>query len=193
MVANMSGVPEMTDIPELLRQHVAKARLAEATDDEQRQMLKKYLPKKRLVSAGLTKNQSRQLIHAFYILLVERVREPLVARAAELIMYRYVVERGYVPRYMGKYQQDGLFVGNGDTFRQFARLSQYAPSRLPSEVLNKLCDGKGKLRGRGSKGSRSKYIDKSKRYKPKRRLASSHRDRRLMTASLEGESGVARA
>ena len=75
--------------------------------------LKRGLLGKRKVSAALDKLQSRQLMEAFYLLTVEKVQEPLVRRALGLIMFRYMVERGYTARWLGTYKQAGHHVGNG--------------------------------------------------------------------------------
>lgn len=140
---------------------------------------------RRWVTPQLTKEQSKQLIDVFYLLTVEGVENPVQQRACKLILFRYMVERGYTARWIGKYDQDGNHVGNGNTFRMFRRLSQYAPERLPTDVLNKLCDRDGRLKNKGSKGTRSKYKQggATKRYVPKRRLLRSKEDEaRLLRA-----------
>lgn len=133
----------------------------------------------RWVSAALTTEQSHQLITAFYILSVERVRDPIVRRQASLILFRYMFERGYTARWMGKYDQDAHFIGNGTRLRAFKRLSQYDPHRLPTKVLNRLCNREGKLVSRGSKGTRSKYRTEN-RYVPVTRLHRSDVDETRM-------------
>ena len=87
-----------------------------------------------------------------------------------------MLQVGYTARILGPYNQSGLYTGNGDSFRHFARLTQYAPHRLPAAVLNKLCTSDGTVRTRGSKGSRSKYIAKKHRWTPKRRLVRTWED-----------------
>jgi len=150
-----------------------------------RRALEKHIPSRRFVSGALDKRQSKQLIEAFYHLTIERVEDPVMKKAFQLILFHYMKERGYTARWMGKYEQDARHVGNGDTFRRFKRLYQYAPHRLPTEVLNKLCDKSGKLRNRGSKGSRSKYAHIRHRanaevYIPKNRLARTADDEQRM-------------
>ena len=143
--------------------------------------LERCLLGKRKVSAALDRAQSRQLMDTFYLLTVETVPDPVVAKALGLIMFRYMTERGYTARWLGTYKQAGQHVGNGDTFRKFQRLNQYDPHRLPSSVLNKLCGNDGKLKNRGSKGSRSKYSQTQKeRYFPKRRLKRTRDDEDAM-------------
>lgn len=173
LVSNYAHVTEVSEIPQPLRQYAARMRMEATPDPEEKAALRMHIPKKRLVSAGLTDAQSKQLIRAFYLLTVERVTDPSVAHALGLILYRYMSERGYTARWLGKYAQEARHVGNGDDTRHFASLTQYDPHRLPSDVITALCQRDGKLKGRGSKGSRSKYIDKSQRYKPKRRLTRS--------------------
>ena len=75
---------------------------------------------------------------------MSRVPDPLVRRAAQLLLHRYMLERGY--------KQDAHYIGNGHRFRNFRRLAQYAPERLPAVVLNKLCARDGRMRNKGSKG-----------------------------------------
>ena len=89
-------------------------------------------------------------------------------------------ETGYSGRWVGKYVQDARHVGNSDHLRKFAHLAQYAPHRLPSEVLNRLCGRDGKLHPRGSNGSRSKYAPAEERYEPKRRMVRSPEDEEAM-------------
>lgn len=137
---------------------------------------------RRWVTPHLTPQQSKQLIEAFYLLTVEKVTDADTRQACRLILFRYMLERGYTARWMGKYNQNGKHVGNGDTFRRFRRLTQYAPDRLPTEVLNKLCGRDGRLRNKGSKGTRSKYKrdEEVRRYVPTRRLTRTDRDERRM-------------
>ena len=185
MIANVRDVRDVTALSQPLRQHVVRARLETCEDAATRAAIARHAPTKRFVSASLSYAQAKQLIEAFYLLTVERVRDPEVVHALSLVLYRYMVERGYTARWTGKYEQDAKYVGNGKLFRAFARLSQYDPHRLPAPVLNKLLGRDGRLRGRGSKGSRSKYvIDKTKRYRPKRRLVRTVDDEERMAAPL---------
>ena len=114
----------------------------------------------RYVSAALSEAQSQQLLTAFYALCVARVR-PVLAHACELILFRYMIEGGYTARWMGKYDQYALHVGNGEKLRRLAdgkrELAQYRQHNLPAQVLNRLCGRDGRVHPRGSKGSRSKY------------------------------------
>lgn len=135
-----------------------------------RQVYQKHVPKKRYVSAALTEAQSKQLVHAFYGLVLEGTHDEETREALSLVLFHYMKERGYTARWMGKYVQNALNVGNGDEFRNFERLAQYAPAKLPTAVLNKLCGRDGRLHCRGSKGTRSKYAVHKPRYKPKSRL-----------------------
>tara|TARA_B110001450_G_scaffold66863_3_gene63192 strand:+ start:1900 stop:3351 length:1452 start_codon:yes stop_codon:yes gene_type:complete len=134
-----------------------------------RNHLMSHIPTQRWVSCALSEAQSKQLCTCFYLLLVEGVRDGEVRHAIHLILFRYMVERGYTSRRMGKYTQDAMHIGNGDGYRPFRRLTQYAPERLPAEVLSKLCGRNGRLKTRGSKGTRSKYRTLN-RYQPSRRL-----------------------
>lgn len=153
--------------------------------------LTKYLKKdnngsiKRVISANLTQEQKKQLITAFYCLCVEQTANTDLREASKLLLFRYMIERGYTARWMGKYEQTASYIGNGDTCRQFVRLSQYDPERLPTEALNRMCNSEGKLQCRGSKGSRSKYKSSSRegetrRYIPKRRLSRTEEQEKRM-------------
>lgn len=179
MVENVSEVDDVSDLPFPLRQHVAKARYAACKDkssNEAKSLLSHIsardgTPKKRKVSAGLSRAQSIQLMDAFYSLCVERVDDPLQVHATSLVMFHYMLRQGYTARWLGKYQQEARFIGNGMDIRKFRRLTQYDPHRLPASVLNKMMQRSGVVKGKGGKGSRSKYVDKSERYVPKQRVS----------------------
>lgn len=147
-----------------------------------RRTLTRWIPPLREVSAALTPAQSHQLIEAFYLLTVERLCQPDdVVRALELVMFRYMFERGYTARWMGKYTQNAAHVGNGKDFRKFLHMNQYRPDLLPARVINNLCGRDGKLKGKGSKGSRSKYpVPGKKRYRPNHRFQRSEEDEQKM-------------
>lgn len=141
--------------------------------------------RRRVVSAALEVEQSKQLITALFLCEVERVgtTDSLLEHACHLILYRYMVERGYTARWLGTYKQRALHIGNGDTFRRFnAFLSQYGTrERVPGPVLHRLVGRDGKLHTRGSKGSRSRHVhDPSRRYAPVRRLTRTVDDERRM-------------
>ena len=188
MVANMNHVENVASLPLPLRQRVAWSRYNAITDKTcpEAETLKPFIfnrngdVKRRVVSAGLSPAQSMQLICAFYLLTIERIEDAEMVHAASLIMYRYMVEQGYTGRWMGKYEQEARFIGNGTTTRTFHRLWQYDPHRLPTTVLNKLVERSGMVKSRGNKGSRSKYVSKKDRYVPKTRLTRGDRDHRKM-------------
>lgn len=144
---------------------------------------------KRIVSAALTEKQSEQLITAFFFVSIERTQTKEVQEAFELILFRYLICRGYMARWIGKYDQCAYHIGNGDLFRNFTLMSAYQRSNIPPVVLNELCDVDGKLCARGSKGTRSKYIGKSteKRYVPGKRFNRTEFDEKCMV-SHEGSS-----
>ena len=147
-----------------------------------RNQLTSCIPRQRMVSGALSQPQSKQLITCFYLMMVEGVVDDELRSAISLVLYRYMVERGYTSRRMGRYRQDALYIGNGSTFRPFKRLLQYAPERLPTQVFNKLCNRDGKLKNRGSKGTRSKYKTHN-RYQPQRRLKRSREDEDAMLST----------
>lgn len=139
-------------------------------------------PQRRVVSAALSEEQSKQLIECFFLLSVERVEDAAVAHAARLILLRYMLQRGYTPRWMGAYRQRAQHLGNGRKFRKFrAALVQYGVrEQVADEVLVRLVDETGRLRARGSKGSRSKHKETGEKYEPKKRVRRSERDEALM-------------
>tara|TARA_B110001450_G_scaffold257061_1_gene290803 strand:- start:3928 stop:5379 length:1452 start_codon:yes stop_codon:yes gene_type:complete len=167
-------------------EHVDHARYLIETDNgtwyrprDTRNQLMSHIPLQRWVSCALSEAQSKQLCTCFYLLLVEGMCDAEVRHAIHLILFRYMVERGYTSRCMGKYTQDAMHIGNGDGYRPFRRLTQYAPERLPADILSKLCGRDGRLKSRGSKGTRSKYR-KTNRYQPSRRLKRSRDDENEM-------------
>lgn len=183
MVRNVDDVEDVSTLPMPLRRHVARYRhgMLDASTDEAKALARHVWDRNgrervRDVSAGLTIAQSKQLINAFYACCVERVEDPTISEAASLVLYHYMFRQGYTARYMGKYLQNAKCIGNGDRVRVFRRLSQYDPHRLPTSVLNRLVQKDGKIRSRGSKGSRSKYVDKDHRYIPKRRASRAARE-----------------
>ena len=137
----------------------------------------------RWVSATLSSAQSRQLLEAFYLLRVERVEDPTLVRALRLLLFHYLRGRGYMARWVGKYVQEARFVGNGDRFRAFRRLTQYAPHKLPAPVLSRMCLRDGRRVTRGSKGSRSKYAARAERYVPVKRIRRTEEDEEFMLAT----------
>ena len=134
--------------------------------------------KERIVSAALSQKQSIQLISAFYLYAVEEVDDE-TKQICAMIMERYLIDQGYIARWMGKYEQCALYVGNGDKFRQFKNMKQYDIDQLSMTVLNRLCDRNGKVITKGSKGSRSKKATKGK-YVPKRTLTRTLRQETVM-------------
>jgi hypothetical protein len=157
-------------LPQPLQQHVIRFKLKTTTDRSQREELQTFLPCKRWVAGALTLDQTRQGNNAFYKLYVEQTRNPMERKLAEAILWNYLFRRGYSWRWIGKYNQTTMYLGNGTKIRKFKTLRQYDPERLPICVLNTICKPGGKLRGRGNKGSRSKYAEEDKKYKPKRRM-----------------------
>jgi len=149
--------------------------------------IKSQIPVKRYVSPALEQKQTEQLISAFFYLSVEKGEDKEERKACSLVLLQYMKERGYTARWLGKYDQEALYVGNGSSFRPFKRLSQYDPGRLPTEVLNRICKNDGSLKNKGSKGSRSKYKTKGK-YVPRRLLKRSREEEEGMMGRENGKS-----
>ena len=178
MVLNVASVRDVEDLPPLLRQHVAKSRyelLDDPTTPEALELKKVFCRpdgslRKRLRSAGLTPAQSKQACTCFFASCIERVDDPLVRKAANLVLYQYMLRVGYMARYLGKYDQNALCIGNGDATRNFRKLEQYDPPHLPASVINKKMSRSGEVEVKGNKGSRSKYVKRADRYIPKVRF-----------------------
>lgn len=150
----------------------------------------------RYVSAALSRAQSMQLIAALYALHIERVDEPEVRRALALVLYRYMVARGYTARYLGRYEQEARHIGNGGSFRTFRQGNQDADAEwhemrarsvytqracVKAEVINRLLDRDGVLRARGSKGNRRRDgRDRPDAYQPRKRARRSRADEEAM-------------
>lgn len=158
----------------------------------EREKYERHIGVKRWVSAALSDAQSKQLVEAYYLTSVECSSTGSAAsstapscglRAAGLVQFRYMVLRGYMGRWIGKYRQQALHIGNGNTFRTFrGSLTQYGVrSEVPAPVINRLVGVDGKYHPRGSKGSRSKHArNPIKRYVPRRVLRRRQEDERAM-------------
>ena len=89
---------------------------------------------------------------------------------------------------MGSYKQHACHVGNGVTVRRFQKVSSvhYERRVLPAKVLADLCRRNGQLRGRGSKGSRSKRAAEAglPRYEPATKLQRSYFDEERMAGRM---------
>ena len=149
------------------------------------------LDRRTKISPRLSRPQSRQLLSAFYVACIARTPDPVRMLAARLVLYHYLVQRGYTARFLGKYDQRGCFVGNGSRLRKFKRLQQYDIQRLPSAVLNRFLEREGSHDGATIekrvrvKGSRSKYKSKAARagsepYVPVKRMRRSQEAERSM-------------
>ena len=92
--------------------------------------------------------------------------------ALELVLFHYMRDRGYTARWMGKYRQLAMHLGNGRVFRKFnAALVQYGVrDAVPDAVVSRLMGLDGRIRARGNKGSRSKYKQRGRLYRPGSRL-----------------------
>ena len=156
MVENMAHVQDVSKIPLPLRQHVAKVRYdaCKDKDSDAAKALRAHVfkangePRRRVVSAGLSKPQSVQVIEAFYLLTVERVTTPRSPRGVP-----HTLPLHAAPRLHGSL--DGQ-VPAGRIFRQRRgdESSIDCPStthRLPTVVLNKLVARSGIVKGEGTR------------------------------------------
>ncbi len=153
-------------LPYPLRQYVAILRFKMYDEKE----MLKHIGEKKTVSGALEYEQTSQLLDATYSLYVEQNQDYEQRIASCLVLYRYLIERGYSGRWVGKYDQNAEFLGNGCLIRQFKNLSQYRPDVLPLPVLSKIYQKDGRLKGKGSKGSRSKYANEEDKYIPGRKM-----------------------
>ena len=111
--------------------------------------LRNLVPTKRWVSSALTKEQSKQLIGAFYLLFVEQVQDEALVRALSLILFHYAKERGYIVD-GGRTSKTPSTLGT-ETPSAVFETRPYAPHNLPEGAERALLED-GTLRTRGSKG-----------------------------------------
>lgn len=184
---NWSGVPTLwlnlainykncdtKHMPQPLKQYVDALNVVSNSE------LVKNMEDYKWVSAALEECQTLQLLNSYYILNVEQSYDPIQREMSKLLQYRYLICRGYSARWMGKYDQNALHLGNGLTIRRFKKLNQYSISNLETHVLEKVYRKDGTLQGKGNKGSRSKYVDPSVRYIPSRRMRQKHNLEEIM-------------
>ena len=175
LAGNMCGV-DIELIPQPLKQYVAAYLINEKNFTE----YIKYLENYKWVSASLEYEQSKQLINANYILNVEQHCDLVQVELSQMILWRYLIMRGYSSRWLGKYDQNAKFLGNGHVIRKFKDLVQYNIENLSTDILERVYKKDGSLQGKGNKGSRSKYVDEDRRYVPKRRMKRYHNMEELM-------------
>lgn len=174
---NWSGVPtlwinlafnfinECTEfMPQPLKQYVDALNVLKENRDDIK------IENHKWVSGALEESQTIQLLNANYILNIEQSTDPIQRELSKLLQFRYLISRGYSARWMGKYDQNALHLGNGLTIRRFRNLEQYSINNLETHVLEKVYKKDGTLKGKGNKGSRSKYVEPSKKYVPNRRM-----------------------
>ena len=78
---------------------------------------------------------------------------------------------GYTAREIGGYKQTASNLGHGANIRKFRNKPQYRRENLQVEVLNKIYQTDGTLRGSGFKGTRGKYGHKDfPKYTPAKRM-----------------------
>lgn len=148
-------------------------------DDIDDKSMKKFLRKEislslametsHCVTSRLTDEQSRQLLSAAYFILVAPLDEEAV-KISNLVQYMYCLH-GYIGREVGGYRQNAQHLGHGKYIRKFRKNEQYNRSNMKNEVVNKIIQADGSLKGTGFKGSRGKYRHPDyKEYKPRNRM-----------------------
>jgi len=158
---------DIDDLQHPLKQYVAALNIAYGATNSK---YTKYINEYKWVSAALEPCQSSQLLAANYLLNVEQVKCNIQKNIAACIQYRYLITRGYSARWLGKYDQNAAYLGNGNSIRKFTKLNQYCIDELDTKVLEKIYKKDGQLRGKGNKGSRSKYAPLNEKYVPKRTM-----------------------
>lgn len=176
-------------LPKPLQQYVAAYLINNENFDKYIEYLNTY----KWVSASLEFEQSLQLINANYILNVEQNNDPVQQSLSQKILWRYLVMRGYSSRWLGKYDQNAKFLGNGRVIRKFKGLVQYNVENLSSDILERVYKKDGSLQGKGNKGSRSKYVKDVNRYVPKRRMKRFHNMEELMKKKPHKTQQIGRA
>lgn len=125
-----------------------------SVDEEKKEWLECTNPK-HYVTCRLTRAQNIQLLAATYW----RTIAPFdcdTLHLSKLLAFRYCMF-GYEGREVGAYRQKANYLGHGANIRKFKHHQQYKPENIPIEVLNKVYQKNGKLRGSGFKGTRGKY------------------------------------
>ena len=121
------------------------------------------------VTCRLTLAQNRQLLAATYW----NVIAPFDATTVELcylLRFRYMLF-GYTAREIGGYTQNAINLGHGASIRHFRHKPQYRRENLSVEIINKLYQADGTLKGSGFKGTRGKYGHRDfPKYKPAKRM-----------------------
>tara|TARA_B110000046_G_C12989562_1_gene397226 strand:+ start:126 stop:1451 length:1326 start_codon:yes stop_codon:yes gene_type:complete len=135
------------------------------------------------VTCRLSLAQNRQLLAASYWNLTA----PFDAKTAEMchiLRFRYMLN-GYTAREIGGYVQNATNLGHGANIRRFRHRPQYRRENLNTDVLNKIYQSDGSLRGSGFKGTRGKYGHKDfPQYTPAKRMKrSTVQERRMRQAS----------
>ena len=134
------------------------------------------------VTCRLTLAQNRQLLAASYWNMIAPFDEATI-KMCHLLRFRYMLH-GYTAREIGGYKQTASNLGHGANIRVFRHKPQYRRENLQPEVLNKIYQADGTLRGSGFKGTRGKYGHHDfPKYMPAKRMSRSAVQERRMRQS----------
>lgn len=121
------------------------------------------------VTCRLSLSQNRQLLTASYWNTIAPFDAKTV-KLCYLLRFRYMLF-GYTAREIGGYTQNAANLGHGAKIRCFRHKPQYRRENLAVDVLNKIYQSDGSLRGSGFKGTRGKYGHKDfPQYRPAKRM-----------------------
>jgi hypothetical protein len=183
------GREECANLPLPLRNHVCTAiieRLKSENGDRSEILAWLSMTHPACVTSRLTREQNIQLLSAAYFLRIAPFDQERnkIAVALSMAYLRY----GYISRDIGGYQQSAKHLGHGAFIRKFKRHTQYQPANLSVDVLNKIYQPDGSLRGSGYKGTRGKYgHPRFKKYKASRKMERKQSDERDMRVAIVDE------
>ena len=136
------------------------------------------------VTCRLSEKQNRQLLQATYWNLIAPFEKLANLHICKLIRFRYMLH-GYMAREIGEYKQTASNLGHGATIRNFKNKPQYQAQNLPNNVLNRIYQVDGTMRGSGFKGTRGRYGHEDfPKYIPSKRMKrASVQERRVRLVS----------
>lgn len=121
------------------------------------------------VTCRLSLLQNKQLLTATYWNIIAPFDAETV-QLCYLLRFRYMLY-GYTAREIGGYTQNASNLGHGAKIRYFRHKPQYRRENLAVEIINKIYQSDGTLRGSGFKGTRGKYGHRDfPQYKPAKRM-----------------------
>lgn len=167
----LDPLTESQYLPRPLRDFYITTKIAVAKQNKDDDLVHKLteLRGQPAVTCRLSENQNRQLLEAGYWCLIAPFNHYNV-RLCRLLRFRYTLH-GYTAREIGEYKQTARNLGHGATIRKFKNKPQYRAENLSTDVLNRIYQRDGSMRGSGFKGTRGKYGHEDfEKYIPAKRM-----------------------